>query len=104
MAQTRNAALTVTTTYQKVGTLISAVSGAFTERSFSGGFFFTPASETNSVRISIVLDGATTGSDGLSNLLAPGKYWSFEDLDLNYVWLKSVGGTSTIEFSGTEES
>lgn len=102
MSHKRLATFSTTTSYQNLDTLMDAITGFTNGRVFKDGAFRVLATATNSVRISIVTDNQTTGSDGASALYAPGEYCPFTLLDANHVYIKSVGGTSTLEFEGDE--
>lgn len=104
MPQKRLATLTLTSAYQRASTLVSDISGAFSNRILTSGAFKVPSSASNPVRVSITLPAATTGSDSLSNLFAAGEELPFTEVNLEYVWLKGSGGASTVEIEGDDPS
>lgn len=102
MSYKRLATVSTTTNYQNFGTLLDSITGMSPTRVYTNGAFKVADAATNPVRISIVWDNVATGSDGASALYSAGEYCPFTLLDVRNVYVKSVGGTSTLEFEGDE--
>lgn len=91
------ATITTTTGYVKLANALNA--GFGTAKTLYNGAFEVPADAAAPVRVSITQGAATTGVDALSKLIQPGGIVSFDDVDLNNVWIKS-SVASTIEVNG----
>lgn len=99
----RVATVSTTTSYQRMSTLLDAISAFTTSRRFVNGALKAADAATNPVRISIVMSNQTTGVDESSILLSAGEYLEFRLIDFRDVYVKSIGGTSTLEFEGDEQ-
>lgn len=99
----RVATVSTTTSYQRVSTLLDAIPAFGNSRRFVNGALQVADSATNPIRISIVTSDQTAGDDGSSKLLSAGEYLEFRLIDLRDVYVKSVGGNSTLEFEGDEQ-
>lgn len=104
MPQKRLATVTLTSSYQNLSVLLTALGGFTITRVFTAGALKIPSTASNPVRISVVQPPATTGSDALSNLYAAGDQLPFTEMDLTYVWAKGSGGASTLEIEGDDPS
>jgi hypothetical protein len=104
MPQKRLASFSLTSSYQNAVEMLIAISGAWSNRKVGPGTFKVPATASNPVTVSIVLPGATTGNNSLSNTFALGSEMPFSEIDLTYVWLKGSGGSSTCELECDDAS
>lgn len=100
MSQKRLATFATTTSYQNAATLLAAISTR-ANAAYVDGTLRVALDAGFPVRISIV-PGGSAGDDGLSNLFDPGEYLDFKKINLNNVWIKSVGGVSVLELQGDE--
>lgn len=103
MGYKRVATVSTTTSYQRVSTLLDAIPAFGRGRRFVNGALKVADAGSNPVRISIVTSDQTAGDDGSSTLLSAGEYLEFRLIDLRDVYVKSVGGASTLEFEGDEQ-
>ena len=103
MPQKRLATLSPTTSYQNLGVLLTSL-GFSARLILTAGALKIPSAASFPVRISIVQQGATTGSDSLSNNFVAGDQMSFTELNCDYVWIKGNGGASTLEVEGDDAS
>ena len=104
--QYRAATFSTTTTYQNVSTLLAqgTYSTFGNNRSFVDILWRVAVDGAFPVRISTSSPGATaaTVSDLTSQLIGVGEYLPMSNSNLELVWVKSIGGTSLLEFGGTE--
>lgn len=91
------ATVTITSSYQKLSSLLDAVPGFPGMRVLRNGKLRTAIDSTAAVRVSRVPPSETTGQDSLSNLFAAGEDSSFDQLDTTHVFVKTDSGTASLE-------